>query len=1275
MKYYKSRKSTASRIVAGFVGFAMALSMAGVAGTAGAATTEELQKQIADLLALVTALQGQLSGVSGGGTTASVCPYTWSTNLKVGSTGADVMSLQKFLNATAGTALAGTGAGSSGKETSTFGPATKAAVVKFQNMYAADVLTPVGLTAGTGFVGAGTRAKLNMLCASAPTPTPVPPGTPTPVPPGTPVPPPAVGTGLSVSAAPVQPANSLAPGGAARIPFTNIVFTAGNDGDVTVNSVVVQRVGAGSDSNFSGVVLLDEHGMQIGLDKTLNSEHHVTLNEPFVVAKGMSRTLTVAGTMKAAGSLNAGELLSLQVVAVNTTATVSGTLPIKGATHTVNTALTLGIMTVDKGPLDQNAATTKDIGVAGVVFNSIKAAAGSAEDIRLLGMRYNQTGSAGKADLANVKAYVDGVGYDTTLDSTGKYYTVMFGSGIVIKKGQFKEVTVKGDIKDGSARTIIFDVFKSADMYFQGETYGYGITPAAGTTAAVSTTSSDFTTGSPFYDEATMTIAGGSLTVGKSIAVQSQNVAENVSGLDLGAWDIESKGEPISVSQMDFYFDIVSSEANMADLTGVTLRDANGGIVAGPVDGSNTTGAKRVRFTDSVTFPVGKNVYYLKGKYGTDFNNNDTVTASTTPGTDFATVRGTVSGNTITATPSSVVGGNAMTVKAPEIRLSVAGVPTAQTVVAGSLFTFANYQLDASNSGDDIQFNSLLLDWDAVAGTPSNLSGCSLFDGATELNTGSNRINSSNATFTDGTGNSDDNVNFTFDKALVIPKGTVKSLALKCNTSATTTTHQYRWGLGTLSTAANSAIGVNSGQSMTTNATGLYVNGGNVANTGQTITLTTGGTYTVADDSTPGYSIVSAGNEVTLLKLRFSANNEDVDVKKVAFELGSVASNTPLDLVGQKVTLWDGTTQVGEAIFVSNGDFATSTLTGQFRVPANGSKTMAVKGTISTISQNSGPLTRSGDLLVVKWDGNDVNSTTPVNSGNYAKGVSGGTNISPTSPSDITPTGVRIMKSYPTLAKIDLSSTERLLQTGADRVLYKFSVKANNGDVGLYKFTFETSSSTANDLGVATTTMTKYSLYSYLDSAFASADSSFSSNGLLNASQCYGSESGSSAGGNIGQGTIANSVSIVGSGTGVEIFMDKSQTACAGTGIATTTYTVPSGQTRYFILKADLGTVETVGAKSQSMDVKLRGDAAFPATLIYPSTGGKRNSGTGDGTGAVETLHRAVIADSDTNNDFIWSPNSTTTSIGLTDSDWTNGFQIPGLPASDMSAETLISAN
>src|SRR3989338_2335867 len=98
--------------------------------------------------------------------TPSFCPFSLNSNLKAGSSGPDVLRLQQFLNSDAYTAIALSGVGSSGAESNFFGTLTKNAVIKFQNKYSAEILTPNGLSSGTGIVGVSTRAKLNALCGA-----------------------------------------------------------------------------------------------------------------------------------------------------------------------------------------------------------------------------------------------------------------------------------------------------------------------------------------------------------------------------------------------------------------------------------------------------------------------------------------------------------------------------------------------------------------------------------------------------------------------------------------------------------------------------------------------------------------------------------------------------------------------------------------------------------------------------------------------------------------------------------------------------------------------------------------------------------------------------------------------------------------------------------------------------------------------------------------------------------------------------------------------------
>lgn len=94
------------------------------------------------------------------------CPV-FTRNLKMGMTGSDVKALQVFLNANAKTPIALSGLGSPGNESTYFGKKTMLALASFQELYASEVLTPAGLTRGSGFFGALSRGKVALLCANA----------------------------------------------------------------------------------------------------------------------------------------------------------------------------------------------------------------------------------------------------------------------------------------------------------------------------------------------------------------------------------------------------------------------------------------------------------------------------------------------------------------------------------------------------------------------------------------------------------------------------------------------------------------------------------------------------------------------------------------------------------------------------------------------------------------------------------------------------------------------------------------------------------------------------------------------------------------------------------------------------------------------------------------------------------------------------------------------------------------------------------------------------
>jgi len=1126
---------------------------------------------IDELLAQIAALQAQLLTLQGSSATVSADKCSFTRSLTVGSRGDDVTCLQNYLK---------TGGHLSVNATGYFGSLTKAAAASWQ---AANGVAPA-----VGYFGSISRAKYDSLTTTAAASSASSVASSAASSASSVV---ATGEGLTITSA-TQPAATLAVGSAARLPFTKVTLTAGAQ-DVTVTGITVERTGLAVDTNFAGVVLLDDTGTQLGISKTLNSDHKATVGDTVTIKAGQSKTFTIAGNMAASGSLSAGQVAYLSVTGVTTSATVSGLLPISGAGHTINTSLSIGGVTNAVGSTDPQTSPTKPVGTTGYTFSSVKFTATSAEKIKVSSIRWNQSGSVGTADLANIKTYIDGTAYDTVVSSDGKYYTSTFGtSGIIVDKGGFVEMSVKGDIVGGSGRTIDFDVYKNTDLNITGETYGYGVTPPLGSSDPTDDTSA-FSSTNPWYDASQVTVSAGTITVTKATSVASQNVAVNVANQPLGGFVVETKGEPISANNLIFRFQLTGTGGQANDITNISLYDENGAVVAGPADGATAAAYGTVTFSDTITFPIGTKSYTLKGKLGTDFTNNQTIVASTTPSADWSNVIGQTTGNSISGTSitSAVVSGNTMTVKSAALTISVSTSPVAQTVVSGAQgFTFANYLLDASASGEDLKMSTVPLAYETYGGTATNVNNCILYDDSTALNSGSNVVNPST------TGSS---TSVTLDTALTITKGTVKTLTMKCNIVASATGN-YAWGYD--SGATPTITGVTSGQSVTPTEND---------STGQRMTLSTGGTLTVASDSasTPSYTVVAAGGTATLGVIKFTAANEAISLSKLGLKITNTASSSVSDLT--EVTLWSGSTQVGSLTLT--GNTGTSTIgscsgCGSFVIDKDGDKLMTVKGTLAAVGTSQAGT--QGALIAVDYIGAGNAEGTGSSSGSTISSSSGATAFA----------GVRMFKSYPTLAKLTAGSTK---VASGNLSLYRFKVTASSGgSIGIYKFTVQIATSSAT----AGFKVDNINILGFSDSGFSTAINGVGTDGrLLNTAIDTDAA---------GKWTAAS--------TDLEIYPQSTGST------ASTTIQIGAGESRYFDVKADVTTVGT----TYSISTQVQGDAAYGAL----------------GSLMDKTIN--IETEGGSNNDFIWSPNATTTSL-ISHQDWTNGYGVSGLPSSNMTAEIL----
>jgi len=491
-----------SKLIKKIVSIATVLTLAVmIAGPvpARATTASDLQAQINDLLALLAGLQSQLSALEGGGsTTPGTVPtacvgITFNSNLKQGMSGSNVKCLQALLNTDSATQVAASGVGSAGSETTYFGSLTKAAVIKFQEKYASEILATYGLTKGTGYVGTTTRAKLNSMLSSGVTP---------PVDPGDPVVPPT--SGLRVSLASDTPTAGYVAQGAYDRVFAKINVAAGQA--VTINSITVTRGGVSTDADLSELKLYDG-ATQLGSTQALNTMTHKAtfsgLN--WAIAAGQVKVLTVKANIPSTGATQ-GNAVAIGIALVGDVVLSDSTVVVTGAPVYGNTMLITGA-SVGQLDVDANdAAVTGNVisGATDQKVGSFKFTASATEGFDVTSLTVTEIGTTVDSDIKNIKLKYLGTTLGTVSVLTGGEAMFTGSPLFSLTAGTTKDIDVYADVADGvtSARTVQFEVTDYNDVTAVGQNTGgvVRVTYSSGTAYAVQQSS-------------TWTIVQGSLTV------------------------------------------------------------------------------------------------------------------------------------------------------------------------------------------------------------------------------------------------------------------------------------------------------------------------------------------------------------------------------------------------------------------------------------------------------------------------------------------------------------------------------------------------------------------------------------------------------------------------------------------------------------------------------------------------------------------------------------------------------------------------------------------
>lgn len=761
------------------------------------------------------------------------------------------------------------------------------------------------------------------------------------------------GSGLTVALASDTPASGIVVTNAARAPFTKVNLTAASDGDVTVDHIVIQRTGLGQDGVFTSFDLIDAStGLPLNTtSKTLNSQHQATFTEDFVIKAGTTKAVIVAANMGTVGTTYAGEIPSVSVVEVATTggSAVTGTLPITGNYQTLNGTITIGSATIQRGAYTNATSTSIEVGKEDYTFFSFQVAAGSAEQVSFSQVKVYQAGSATLGtDLTGMELFRDGVKLADGVVA-GKYVNFTFNA-LTLDKGETAQFQLKGDVVDGSARTINLGIYKTTDLLVKGLTYGYNITPTYSGTGSSGN--------SPVLSDNSFTISNGTLTVSKSNTVGATDITVADDQI-LGAFLFTVKGEPIEVTQV--VMTVSSSTAASDDMTNLELIDANGNVVAGPGDPSSGS----VTFSDSFTVPVGETVYRVRVdlENGGGWITNETLYATITPSSGI-TATGSVTGQAITASPTSAINTNTQTIKAAKLVVTRDTLPADSNVIIGSdNITLGSWTFDASDSGEDIRVTSI-----AFAASSSNATNLTLkVNGAAKDPVNDKPALQDGATST-----------FALTEPLIITKGTQATVTLEGDIESSATANDSSQ-FGLTSAAAVVAYGRTTGNTVTPTVT---------ADNGATLTYIAGGTLTISTSSNPPAGIVIAGSTGnTMTKVRLKAKNEDLDLNTFRVYVtdggtanGSNAGNYQ-DVVS--VSVYDGSTLLGSHSIPSTGYYDFTFATGTVTIPEGGEKILTVKADVATISpdNDNAPGTAAADLKVgiggtngIKTTGNQSNT-------------------------------------------------------------------------------------------------------------------------------------------------------------------------------------------------------------------------------------------------------------------------------------------------------------
>ena len=838
---------------------------------------------------------------------------------------------------------------------------------------------------------------------------------------------PITGSGLSLALSSQTPMSTSIPKNGVRVPFTKVNLTAASDGNVSINSITVKRIGLSS-YNDVDKVWAEYNGNVIASKKSMNSNDEAILvfSPALNIPAGQTLGIDLVASLTGTGTGNIGLAVASASAVSATAASVTGSFPINGnlmsliaydVAKLAMTGMNVATSTIKVG--DEKV----DMGRFELGFNTSGGTA--AKDVRLSSITLKNNGVE---DLSKttMNLYLEHAGNKVTSRYTvdGRFVTFFFNEGFdLLKDDGSKLFYVKGDIiskENTGLNSFVLELNKSTDLVAYEKSTGFGVNTY---------TTNSSTVLADAHQISIRTIEAGNVSISKkSTSPSDTTIVKGTDNVVLIA-NIRADEQVVADGMKIWY----GSDATTATTTNQfeNVRVFLNGVLLDSFDPSvSTTTLLTADIDSSISLNKGDNEVRVMVKA----KSNATATSAFYAkilGTDVFTgfnAEYVVSGNSVATIGGSATGATFTVQGAALTTVRNDGYGNNKPVVAGSTdISFGKFTVKATN--DEVKITSVSFGGNigsTTATLASAISDMKLYvDGVQVGNTVD--FGSSGANF------SSLNVN--------IAKDTTKSLEIKGTIDSSAVTDSYFATVMTINAQDSRGTVISSGNTAQTTQFQVKASG--------TLTVEVGG------DSPVDGLLVSKAMDQEVAQIKLTAVNDVANLSEI-----NISNDEGVDADPRiaAIKLYDGSTLIDQFVPVNGaGKFTIANNT--IVVPANGSKTLSVRLSLNNIENDATATNKTFQLQVesVKFKSSAGAEQTVTLDGQ------GG------NPAVLTASTFIIRKTIPTVTYQALPDT--LLNAG-DKVIAKFTVTADaNADVTVGRFTLLTSKTASATLATTTNTL------------------------------------------------------------------------------------------------------------------------------------------------------------------------------------------------------------